>query len=182
MYLVVTISGLHGTGKSTYARIISKNFNLRHVSAGALFRQIAEERGFTIAELSRISSQNTDVDQLIDTRTSDEIKKGDVVLDGLLAGWMARDEADLKIFLTAPDQVRFRRIARREKISYRAARHATLLREDIERRRFKKLYAIDIDDTSIYDLTLNTALLRVRANIEVIEKFINEYLKVHRRR
>ncbi|MFQ6076866.1 MAG: AAA family ATPase, partial [Candidatus Bathyarchaeia archaeon] len=48
MGLVVTVSGLHGTGKSTYARALSEAFDLRHVSAGGLFRQIALERGLSI--------------------------------------------------------------------------------------------------------------------------------------
>ncbi len=43
MGLVITLSGLHGTGKTTYAKPLSQIFNLRHISAGILFRQIAEE-------------------------------------------------------------------------------------------------------------------------------------------
>ena len=48
MTLTVTISGLHGTGKTTYARILSKDFGLRHISAGDLFRQIAKGKGVSI--------------------------------------------------------------------------------------------------------------------------------------
>jgi cytidylate kinase len=180
MRLTITLSGLHGTGKSTYARIIARNFNLRHVSAGGLFRQIAKEKGLSVSELSRLSSQNHDIDQLIDERTKEEALQRNVILDGLLAGWMARDVADLKIFLTAPDNMRFRRIARRERVSYSEARRATLYRERLERRRFKRVYGTNIDDTSIYDLIFNTGLLTVKANIEVIEKFIHEYIKARR--
>jgi cytidylate kinase len=180
MKLTITLSGFHGTGKSTYARIIAKNFNLRHISAGGLFRQIAQEKGLSVSELSRLSSKNQDIDQLIDERTKDEALQRNVILDGLLAGWMAGDVADLKIFLTAPDNMRFRRIARRERISYSQARQSTLYRERLERRRFKRVYGINIDDTSIYDLIFNTGLLTVKANIEVIEKFIYEYIKVRR--
>jgi cytidylate kinase len=182
MKLTITLSGFHGTGKSTYARIIAKNFHLRHVSAGGLFRQIAREKGLSVSELSRLSSKNHDVDQLIDERTKEEALQRNVILDGLLAGWMVGNVADLKIFLTAPDDMRFRRIARRERISYSEARQATLYRERLERRRFKRGYGINIDDTSIYDLIFNTGLLTVKANIEVIEKFIHEYVKVSRRK
>jgi cytidylate kinase len=180
MTLTITLSGFHGTGKSTYARIISKNLNLRHISAGGLFRQLAREKGLSVAELSRISAENPEIDQLIDERTKDEARRRNVILDGLLAGWMADDLADLKIFLTAPDKMRFKRIARRERIKYSQARQTTLFREGLERRRFKRVYGINIDDTSIYDLIFNTGLLTVKANIEVIEKFINEYIKASR--
>ena len=42
MPLVVTISGLHGSGKSTYAKALAEEFRLRYVSAGQLFRDIAK--------------------------------------------------------------------------------------------------------------------------------------------
>ncbi|MDH5771457.1 MAG: nucleoside monophosphate kinase, partial [Candidatus Bathyarchaeota archaeon] len=117
MGLVVTISGLHGTGKSTYAKAISKEFNLRHVSAGALFRQIAAERGLSIEELSRTAERDKEIDHLIDDRTRGEASRREVVLDGLLAGWMARDYADVKIYLKCPDNVRMHRIAERDGIT-----------------------------------------------------------------
>ena len=128
MNLVITISGLHGTGKSTIARAISKAFNLRHISAGDLFRQIAFKRGLTVSELSKLSAKNRSVDDVVDERTRSEAKRGSVVLDGLLTGWLAKDHADLKIFLVASETARITRIAGREGISYNTAREATLQR------------------------------------------------------
>jgi len=182
MKLVITISGLHGTGKSTYARMLSESFDLRHVSAGELFRRISREKGFSVSELSKLSFKNREIDDLVDERTREEARLGSVILDGLLVGWMAKDEADLKIFLTAPEKVRVERIAKREGISYDAAVEATLLRERLERRRFKRFYGINIDDTSIYDLILNTGLLTIEANVEVMEEFIRKYVKAYGRK
>lgn len=182
MNLVITISGLHGTGKSTFARAVSKDFNLRHISAGELFRQIAFKRGLTVSELSKLSSKNRSVDDVVDERTRSEAKRGSVVLDGLLAGWLVKEDADVKIFLVASERVRIERIARREGISYDAAREATLLREGLERRRFNRFYGVDIRDLSLYDLVLNTGLLSVEANIQIITTFIREYIKAYRRK
>ena len=95
---------------------------------------------------------------------------------------MARKEADLKLFLTASEKVRIQRIAKREGISFNAARRATLLRETLEKRRFNRFYGIDINDTAIYDLTLNTGLLSVKANIDVIETFVGKYVTAYRRK
>jgi len=41
--IVIVIGGPHGTGKSTYAKAIAEEFSLRHLSAGEIFRQLAEE-------------------------------------------------------------------------------------------------------------------------------------------
>ena len=181
MNLVITISGLHGTGKSTIARAISQVFHLRHISAGELFRQIAVKRGLTVSELSALSDADQSIDDLVDDRTRQEAKQGNVVLDGLLTGWLLKDEADIKIFFIAPEKVRIERIARREGISYHAAREATLLRERLERRRFNRFYGVDIRDLSIYDLVINTGVLSVKANLQVITTFIRGYVKAHRR-
>jgi len=176
MGLVITISGLHGTGKSTYAKAISEAFNLRHMSAGSLFRQIALERGVSIEELSRTAERDKEVDRLIDDRTKKEAIVGNVILDGLLAGWMARDYADLKIYLKCPDDVRMRRIAERDGMTYKESRKITNFREDAERKRFKMLYNIEMDDLSIYDLIINTGLMPIKSNVEVIKKFVQEYI------
>jgi len=176
MGLVITISGLHGTGKSTYAKAISEAFNLRHMSAGSLFRQIALERGVSIEELSRTAERDKEVDRLIDDRTKKEAIVGNVILDGLLAGWMARDYADLKIYLKCPDDVRMRRIAERDGMTYEESRKTTNFREDAERKRFKMLYDIEMDDLSIYDLIINTGLMSIKSNVEVIKKFVQEYI------
>lgn len=179
MDLVITISGLHGTGKSTYASSVADEFSLRHISAGELFRQIAAEQKISLVELSREAEKNYKIDRLVDDRTGIEIKKGQIVVDGLLAGWMARGCIALKIYLSAPYETRICRIASRDGLTYPEAERLTVLRERVERRRFKKLYDIDIDDLSIYDLILNTSLLSIESNIKVIKSFVREYIKYY---
>jgi cytidylate kinase len=173
--IVVTISGLHGTGKSTYARVLAGKFGLRHVSAGKLFRQIAGERGVSLAELSRVAATREEMDLLVDEQTKEAVAQGNAIIDGLLAGWMAGEQADIKVFLTASDPVRFKRIARREKVSYEDAKQATMTREGYERRRFKRYYNLEIEDRSIYDVVLNTELLPLNSIISVLWKLISEY-------
>lgn len=176
MGLVITISGLHGTGKTTYAKALSSSFNLRHISAGMFFRQIATEKGITISDLTSMTVKNDEIDRLVDERTRVEAKRSNVVIDGLLAGWMSRDFADIKIYLTASDDVRISRIARRDEVSISKARKMTLFRERVERKRFKKFYGIDINDVKIYDLILNTELLPIELNIDIIRNFIQKYI------
>jgi cytidylate kinase len=175
--LVITVSGFHGTGKTTVAEMLARALGLRHVSAGQLFRQMAEERGLSLSALSVRASEKDELDRLVDSRTKEEAKKGNAVIDGLLAGWMAGEDADLKFYLFAPDDVRVARIARRDKCSLEEARKATFSRERLERRRFKRFYAIDIDDLSIYDLILNTGLLSPRGNVRVLEGFARAYMR-----
>jgi len=176
MPLVVTISGLHGSGKSTYAKALAEEFKLRHVSAGQLFREIARGKGLSMEELIQSTADDSGIDNLIDNRTKREAEKGDVILDGQLAGWMAKDKASLKIFLTAPEDVRVRRIAERDSIDLEKARAQTVLREKAERERYKKYYNIDITDISIYDLIMDTSLLPIEESIKILKNIISDYI------
>jgi predicted cytidylate kinase len=178
MNLTITISGLHGTGKTSYAKILSKTFTLRHLSAGQLFRQIAKEKNVSVIELGQVAISNYDIDHLIDERTRKEARKGNVIIDGLLAGWIARNFAEIKILLVAPERIRIERIAKRDKLSFEKAKEATLFREKIERERFSKIYNINIDDKSIYDMVLNTDLLSFKSNITLMKHFILEFIKL----
>ena len=180
MVLTITIGGLHGTGKTTVAEMLARNLGLRHVSAGELFRRIAKERGLSLSDLSMKASEKDHLDKLVDERTKEEAQKGGAVIDGQLAAWMGGENVDLKFFLFASEEVRLARIARRDRCTREEAKRATYLREDLERRRFKKFYGIDIDDRSIYDLTLNTGLLSPRGNVQILECFARAYMKERR--
>jgi cytidylate kinase len=174
--LVLAISGLHGSGKSTYARALAKAYGLRLVSAGRFFRRIASEKGMTIEQLTEKAGKDPNIDRLIDYMTKQEAEKGDVVLDGQLSGWMAGNKADMKIFLTAPDDVRFRRIAMRDGISFEEARRQTLMREAAQKERFLRYYGIDTSDLSRYDLVFDTSLHPLEENIKILKNIISEYL------
>lgn len=174
--LVITISGLHGTGKSTYARALAECFMLRHISAGVLFRQIADEKKLSLQQLSALAARDKSIDRLVDKRTREEVKAGSLVVDGQLSAWIAGKEADIKIFLSASDETRFSRIASRDGVSLQEAENLTIKRERLERARYKRYYAIDICDLSIYDIVLNTELLPVESNIAILEMVVREYI------
>lgn len=180
MNLIIAISGLHGTGKSTYAKQLAHDFRLNYISAGALFREIAKEKGLTIEELTNLAEKDNDLDQRIDDRTLSWVNKGSVVIDALLAGWMTGERATIKIHMVAPDSVRLKRIAKRDKIKFQEAKNRTLKRENCEKMRFKRKYDIELDDLTIYDLVLNTSLLPIKSNMKLLTEIINEYLRTHK--
>lgn len=163
--VVVAVSGPHGAGKTTVARFLAKKLGLRYLSAGELFRRMAAERGMSLEEFSRYAEKNVKIDEEIDRRTVEEARRGNVLVDARLAGWLLND-ADLKILLTAPLEVRVRRIAEREGRPYEEVLRETVKRERSEERRFKKFYGIDLSDLSPFDIVLNTE----RISIEEMRK------------
>ncbi len=166
--VTVAISGLHGTGKTTAAKALAKRLDLRHVSAGSVFREMAEEKGMDLSEFSKYVEEHPEIDKEIDERTAKEAEKDDVLLDARLSGWMA-DEADIKILLTAPLEVRVERIANRDGRPYEEVKEETVAREKSEKKRYKELYDIDTDDHSIFDFVLNTEKFNEEEMIQLLE-------------
>ncbi|MCS7131447.1 MAG: AAA family ATPase [Hadesarchaea archaeon] len=174
--VVVAISGLHGAGKTTAARALARKFGLKYISAGSVFRRLARERGMTLDEFSRYVERHPEIDRQIDQMTIDAAKEGNVLVDARLAGWMAKD-ADVKILLTAPLEVRARRIALRENRGYEEVLAETIKRERSEARRFKRFYGIDVNDYSVFDLVLDTGNWSAKEMIRILETAVGFVVK-----
>lgn len=178
--VAVAISGLHGAGKSTAAKALSKKFkSLRYVCAGEIFRQLIKDRGMTLKEGQRYAELHPAIDRMIDRRISDAARGDKVLIDARLAGWMAK-KADIKIFLTAPMKVRVMRIAKREGRRYRDVYDETTRREKSEAKRFKKLYNIDVNDYSVFDIVINTERLSVPEMTKILIVAIGTVMKRRR--
>ena len=176
---VIALSGLHGAGKTTAARALVEEFGLRYVSAGELFRRLAKERGMGLEEFSRYAERHPNIDREIDKRTAAEAKKGNVLIDAGLAGWMAKG-ADVRILLTAPLETRVKRIAKRDGRGYAEVLRETVERERSEAKRFKRFYGININDWSVFDLVLNTERLNPRRMAQVLRLSVGEMLEGRR--
>ena len=155
--MIVTVSGPHGSGKSTYAAKLAGSLGLHHVSAGMLFRKLADERRVSLERFQEMAAADPSIDRLVDERTMLEAERGDVVVDGQLAGWVLKEISDLRVLLTAPLVVRLERIAARDHIALEEARRQTLHREGVQAERYRKHYGFSVDDWSIYQLVLDTS-------------------------
>ncbi len=170
--VTVAISGFHGAGKTTVSERLSEELGLRHVSAGKVFREMAEEKDMDLAEFSEYVENNPEIDKEIDQRTIDEAKKDNVLLDARLAGWMA-EEADLRILLDAPLKRRVKRIAKREDRPIDEVKEETIVRGESEKKRFKEFYNIDVEDRSEFDIVLNTAKFTEEETVQILKSAIS---------
>ena len=153
----VTVSGLPGSGTTTLAEALSSRFDLEHVSSGDVFRAMARERGVTLAEFGRIAEEDPEIDREIDERQREIAReRDDVVMEGRLSGWMVED-ADLRVWLAAPLEVRAERVADREEQTVEEAQDEIEKRQNSESRRYREIHGIDIGDLSVYDLVIDTS-------------------------
>ncbi|MFD1646376.1 (d)CMP kinase [Haloarchaeobius litoreus] len=169
--MLLTVSGPPGSGKSTTAAGLADAFDLDHVSGGDIFRELADERGYTPLEFNKLAEEDEGIDRDLDRRLREiAVERDDLVLESRLAGWLAAEQADFRFWLDAPLAVRGDRIADRENKEPALATEETAARESSEAQRYHEYYGIDIGDLSIYDLSVNTA----RWNAEHVQHVLVE--------
>ena len=172
--MIITIGGLAGTGTTTLAEVLSEKLNVQYISAGFIFREMAAEHGMTVLEFSEFAEGNDDIDKEIDKRQAEKAKSAEnLIIEGRLSAFFV-ENADLKIWLMTPFDVRSERIAQRENKSVGVAKQEIILREKSEALRYKIIHNIDITDMDIYDIIINTDSF----NPESISEIITTTLKV----
>ena len=156
--MLITISGLPGSGKTTVARLLARRLGLPHVYAGDLYRKAAEDRGMSLEAFNRLSEQDHSIDRALGAKMAEYARQGEVILEGRLAAFVALQEhADaLKVWLTAPEAVRAQRVAQREQRDWTAVMAQNRARQQSDAGRYRDIYGFNLDDISIYDLVLDS--------------------------
>lgn len=168
-YLSVTISGPVASGTSTAAKILAQQLNLEYHSAGEFFRKYSNEHNIPLPNKEEIPD---DVEKSLDEKLTSLLKlKKPVVIDGLYAGYFARDMNHvLRVKITADESSRIKRALTR-------GQNETA--QDVKRRdmahdtKFRKLYANeDFLDPKFFELIIDNSNLKpAEVTAKIIEKF-----------
>ena len=161
---IITIAGKPGSGKSTTANLVAHELGYRRFSSGDFMREMAKERGLTLAELQAQNDPKNDeyVDQkLRDIGTTQQ----DLVIDSRLAfHWIP---GAFKVFLeldfeTAAHRIYTHQIEHRRTMGEIVESFDTFLsslttRFAWEQQNYQKLYGVDPTDHGHYNLILDTS-------------------------
>ncbi|MBI4458183.1 cytidylate kinase family protein [Candidatus Uhrbacteria bacterium] len=172
--MLITISGLSGCGKSTAAKALAVALKIKTVDIGAIFRALAKKHGMEVGEFGKHVEKNPDIDRELDQAMLRRAKRDkDLILQGRLAGWMTKKHGleAVRIWISATPQTRAGRIAKREGIPYRQALTHTVGRDKSDRRRYKSVYGLDLNDLSIYDVVIPTDN---RTVAEVVDRILDK--------
>jgi cytidylate kinase len=173
--LFVTVSGPPGCGATSLCTLLSDAMDCPYVSGGDVFRDIAEERGMTLTQLSAKAQGSDEIDRALDRYLREVAEEWGTankpfILESRLAGWIAAERADLRIYLDAPAEVRKERIADRTETAAEMA-----VREVGEAGRYQSYYDIDTDELEFYDLHLNTARWNQAGVFEIVRTAIEQH-------
>jgi len=177
--MILTISGLHGTGKSTIGKLVAEKLGIKYYSTGQAFRDLAKETNLTLEEFTEFVENNPDIDKKLDHKIIEIAQKGNIIIDSQLSAYILESIADFKILLICPLEIRVKRMTERDNEFYDKKLEETTMREKSELIRYKKLYNIDLKDEEkigkIYNLIINTGNLTVD---EVLEQILTAVKKL----
>lgn len=156
--MLITLSGLPGSGTSTVAKLVAPQLGLDHVDGGTIFRSLAAERGLSLARFAELAEADDTIDKALDERLTQRAVAGDVVLESRLAGWLVHRAGARghKVWIECDELERARRVGGRDAHDVEEALGTNRVRERSERDRYRAYYDIDLTDRSIYDLVLDS--------------------------
>lgn len=163
----VTIFGLAGTGTTTLGKLLAEQLGCQFVSTGNIFRQKASELGLSLYEFELLCNADSEHDKAIDRATEKLGKENDnFVLESRLGWYFVPDSFKVKIICS--NQVRIKRVAVRDHLSFSEAEEKTLKRESDGELRYKEFYGIDeLAPDSAFDLVIDSTHL---SPAEICEK------------
>ena len=164
--VVICISGMTGSGKSTVAKKVAAKYGLGYFSGGNALKELAQEEGYAsdvtgwweTDEGMRFLEQRMGdpaFDRRIDEKLLELAAQGNVVLDSWTMPWLLN--GGFKIWLEASPKVRATRVVTRDSITAEEALKALTEKDARTRQIYKNLYGFDLGhDLSPFNLVLST--------------------------
>lgn len=172
--MIITISGMPGSGKSTIGRMLAKKLGYKFYSMGDLRGRLAMDRGLTIDAFNKLGETEDWTDKEVDAYQK---KLGQTEDNFIVDGWLSFHFIPhaFKIFLQIDPQIAAERVFNNprpdEKRATDVKEQEQILRERMEQTdvRYRKYYDISFRDTRSADLLLDTSDLTPQ---EILDKIL----------
>jgi cytidylate kinase len=177
-HMVICISGMAGTGKSTLAKKLAQNYGFDYYSGGDALKVLASEEGYDASQpgwwespqgLKFLKQREGDAkfDRAVDQKLLECTEKANVLLDSWTMPWLLR--SGFKIWLLASMEKRAARVAQRDQITVEQALKVLKEKEDRTKGIYKKLYGFMLgEDFQPFNLVLDTESLNAEEVFQVL--------------
>lgn len=175
--MIITISGLPGSGKTSVARLLAKKLGFTFYSMGDVVGEFALSKNLTLMQLNKLRNKDPSWDRMIDTYQRGIARKGkNLVIDGLVSFHIIPNS--VKVFLEVKQEVGVRRIfkARRPDEPYKSfseALKAVKKRVRDDKLRYKRIYGIDCYSPVNFDFVVDTSDLNAKGVVKAVLSFLD---------
>ena len=184
--MIISLSGAHGSGKSTIAKMLSEKLSWPRYYMGGLRREAAKKRGITLAEYNKLGEKDSKTDKEVDDYQK---KLGETEDNFIIEGrtsWYFIPHS-LKIYIDVNSQEGSKRIfkhlqKKNDRNEDKNLDSPEKVWKSLERRlasdqlRYKKYYNINVNDLSHYDFYLDTSNLSIEEVFNKVYTWIKENL------
>lgn len=182
----IIISGPPAVGKTTVAKGLAEEFQLQYLSGGDVLKEMAKEQGFDSSgddwwdtddglDFLNKREQNSEFDKKLDEKLIALFNQGGMVITSYTLPWLIKD--GIKIWLEGSHSSSTKRMQFRDNMNSDDAYEITKQRFDKNKALYKKLYNFDFgDDTSVFDLIINTDNLTAKQVIDVAKETVRKLL------
>lgn len=186
IFMIISLSGTGGSGKSTIAKKLSEKLAWPRYYMGGLRREIAAQRGMTLAEYNKLGEVDPETDKEVDEHQKELGEKEDnFIIEGRTSWYFIPHS--LKIYLDVEASEGAKRVfshlqqenKRNEGHSLdnvEAVKKSVKERQKSDTLRYKKYYNIDVYDPKNYDFYLDTTNLSPEESFEQVYSFISSHL------
>jgi CMP/dCMP kinase len=169
---IITITGDVGSGKSTIGKIIAETLGYRHISTGLILREIAVQRGITIIKMNEVLFDEKEIDEEIDSyirHLSNSEER--LVLDSRMAWYFAENAYD--VYVSVDPFVGAKRVFSDKRVNevhhdLEDAVKNNLRRKSLEDERFSRLYGLQCNELSLFDLIVDSTWVEPHTVAQVI--------------
>ena len=184
----VIISGPPAIGKTTIAKGIAKEFDLRHLSGGDILKELAQDEGFdtggddwwdTSEGMSFLNHRqgNSEFDKKVDAKLKKLFLEGNVVITSYTLPWII--EGGVKIWLAGSMENSARRMTVRDNLSKNDTIKIVQKRYDENKIIYKTLYGFEFgEDLSVFDKTIETDNLDAGQVLEIAKSTVRELFEI----